>query len=39
VIQHYIENPLSMDILKGNILDGTRVSADVDGDQMVFKTI
>ena len=38
VIQHYIENPLSMDILKGNILDGTRVSADVDGDQMVFET-
>jgi ATP-dependent Clp protease ATP-binding subunit ClpB len=39
VIQHYIENPLSMDILKGNILDGTRVSADVDGDQIAFETI
>ncbi len=39
VIQHYIENPLSMDILKGNILDGTRVSAEVDGDQIAFKTI
>ncbi len=38
VIQHYIENPLSMDILKGNILDGTRVSAEVDGDQIAFKT-
>ncbi len=38
VIQHYIENPLSMDILKGNILDGTRVSAEVDGDQIVFET-
>ena len=39
VIQQYIENPLSMDILKGKILDGDRVNADVDGDQMVFKTI
>ena len=39
VIQHYIENPLSMDILKGNILDGTRVSAEVNGDQITFKTI
>ena len=39
VIQRYIENPLSMDILKGNILDGTRVSAEVDGDQIAFKTI
>jgi len=39
VIQQYIENPLSMDILKGNILDGSRVNAEVDGDQLVFKTI
>ncbi len=38
VIQHYIENPLSMDIIKGNILDGTRVSAEVDGDQIAFET-
>ena len=39
VIQQYIENPLSMDILKGNILDGNRVNAEIDGDQIVFKTI
>ena len=39
VIQRYIENPLSMDILKGHILDGTRVSAEVDGDQIAFETI
>ena len=39
VIQQYIENPLSMDILKGNILDGDRVNAEIDGDQIVFKTI
>ena len=38
VIQQHIENPLSMHILKGNILDGDRVSADVENDQMVFKT-
>jgi ATP-dependent Clp protease ATP-binding subunit ClpB len=38
VIQQYIENPLSMHILKGNILDGDRVSADIEGDQIVFKT-
>jgi ATP-dependent Clp protease ATP-binding subunit ClpB len=37
VIQQYIENPLSMDILKGNILDGSRVNAEVDGDQIVFR--
>jgi len=39
VIQQYIENPLSMDILKGNILDGDRVSADIEGDQIVFNTV
>jgi ATP-dependent Clp protease ATP-binding subunit ClpB len=39
VIQHYIENPLSMDILKGKVLDGDRIKAEVDGDRIVFKTI
>jgi ATP-dependent Clp protease ATP-binding subunit ClpB len=39
VIQQTIENPLSMDILKGNILDGNVVNAEVDGDQIVFRTI
>ena len=39
VIQQYLENPLSMDILKGNILDGSRVNAEVEGDQVVFTTI
>jgi ATP-dependent Clp protease ATP-binding subunit ClpB len=38
VIQQTIENPLSMDILKGNIVDGDRVMADVDGDAIVFRT-
>ena len=38
VIQHYIENPLSMNILKGNIVDGSRVTADVEGEELVFRT-
>jgi ATP-dependent Clp protease ATP-binding subunit ClpB len=37
VIQQYIENPLSMDILKGNILDGSRVTADAEGEELVFR--
>jgi len=39
VIQQYIENPLSMEILRGNILEGTRISADVDSDQIAFKSV
>jgi ATP-dependent Clp protease ATP-binding subunit ClpB len=39
VIQQSIENPLSMDILKGNIVDGDRVEADIKGDRIVFKTV
>jgi ATP-dependent Clp protease ATP-binding subunit ClpB len=38
VIQQYIENPLSLEILEGNIADGTRVSAKAEGDKIVFKT-
>jgi ATP-dependent Clp protease ATP-binding subunit ClpB len=36
VIQQYIENPLSLEILKGNIAEGTRVMAEVRGDEIVF---
>jgi ATP-dependent Clp protease ATP-binding subunit ClpB len=39
MIQHYLENPLSMEILKGNIREGSRVSAAVEGDQIVFRSI
>jgi ATP-dependent Clp protease ATP-binding subunit ClpB len=39
VIQKYIENPLSMEILKGNIMDGDRISAEVEGDHIIFKTL
>jgi ATP-dependent Clp protease ATP-binding subunit ClpB len=38
VIQQYIENPLSLEILKGNIAAGDRVKADVEGAQLIFKT-
>ena len=39
VIQKYIENPLSMEILKGNIMNGDRISAEVEGDHIIFRTI
>jgi len=38
VIQHYIENPLSMEILKGRFAAGDKVLADVGEDRLVFKT-
>ncbi|MBW2011379.1 MAG: ATP-dependent chaperone ClpB [Deltaproteobacteria bacterium] len=38
-IQHYMENPLAMEILNGDIKEGATVKADVQGDQIVFKTI
>jgi ATP-dependent Clp protease ATP-binding subunit ClpB len=39
VIQQYIENPLSLEILEGKIADGDRVSAEAEGDKIAFKTI
>jgi ATP-dependent Clp protease ATP-binding subunit ClpB len=36
-IQQHIENPLAMEILKGTIVEGSRIQADVQGDRMVFK--
>ena len=38
-IQKYIENPLSMEILQGNISEGTKLKADVEGDQIVFNPL
>lgn len=35
-IQKYLENPLSMEILKGEIPDGTRIEARVENDMLVF---
>ena len=39
LIQQVIENPLSMEILKGSVAEGARISAEVEGDRIVFKTI
>ncbi|OEU66341.1 MAG: ATP-dependent chaperone ClpB [Desulfobacterales bacterium S5133MH16] len=38
-IQKYIENPLSMEILQGNIPEGTKLRADVNGDRVVFTPV
>ncbi|MBW1867038.1 MAG: ATP-dependent chaperone ClpB [Deltaproteobacteria bacterium] len=35
-IQQLIENPLSMEILKGNIPEGSRIKAEVDKNQLRF---
>ena len=35
-IQRYVENPLSMEILKGNIKAGDAIRAGADGDELVF---
>ncbi len=37
-LQKYIENPLSMEILKGNILEGAHIRADAENDSLVFST-
>jgi ATP-dependent Clp protease ATP-binding subunit ClpB len=37
-IQQYIENPLSMEILEGNVTEGDRLSAVVTEDRIEFKT-
>jgi len=38
VIQHYIENPLSLEILKGHIVPGDRVKAEVEDARLIFTT-
>ncbi len=39
VIQRQIENPLAMEILEGNIQKGTRLSAEAEGERIVFRQI
>jgi ATP-dependent Clp protease ATP-binding subunit ClpB len=39
VIQQNIENPLSMEILKGTVVEGSRVSAEVENGQIVFRAL
>ena len=36
-IQKYLENPLSMEILQGNISEGNKIIADVEDGHLVFK--
>ncbi|MCP4693644.1 MAG: AAA domain-containing protein, partial [Desulfobacterales bacterium] len=36
-IQKYLENPLSMEILKGAIPDGAEINADAGGGEIVFR--
>jgi ATP-dependent Clp protease ATP-binding subunit ClpB len=38
-IQKYIENPLSMEILKGTIPEGGKISADIEDGALVFKIL
>ena len=38
-IQKYLENPLSMAILKGEIPDGSKVEARAENDHLVFDTL
>ncbi len=38
-IQKYIENPLSMEILKGDVKEKTRIRASAKGDSIVFEPI
>ena len=35
-IQKYLENPLSMEILKGKIADGSTVKAEAKGEKIIF---
>ena len=37
VIQRQIENPLAMEILEGNIREGTKLSAEAEGERIVFR--
>ena len=38
-IQKYIENPLSMEIIQGNLQEGSAIEADVEDEHMVFKPV
>jgi ATP-dependent Clp protease ATP-binding subunit ClpB len=39
VIQRQIENPLAMEILEGRILEGAKISAEAEGEQIVFRQV
>jgi ATP-dependent Clp protease ATP-binding subunit ClpB len=37
VIQRLLENPLALEILKGEILEGAKISAEAEGEEIVFR--
>jgi ATP-dependent Clp protease ATP-binding subunit ClpB len=39
VIQRQIENPLAMEILEGKILEGAKLSAEAEGERIVFRQV
>ncbi|MCB2148662.1 MAG: ATP-dependent chaperone ClpB [Deltaproteobacteria bacterium] len=39
VIQRQIENPLAMEILEGKIMEGARLSAEAEGERIVFRQV
>jgi ATP-dependent Clp protease ATP-binding subunit ClpB len=39
VIQRLVENPLAMEILEGHILEGTQISAEAEGERIVFRQV
>ncbi|MGA6924130.1 MAG: ATP-dependent chaperone ClpB [Desulfosarcina sp.] len=39
VIQRQIENPLAMEILEGNILEGAKLSVEAEGERIVFRQV
>ncbi|MFO7715860.1 ATP-dependent chaperone ClpB [Desulfosarcina sp.] len=39
VIQRQIENPLAMEILEGKIREGTKLSAEAEGERIVFRQV
>jgi ATP-dependent Clp protease ATP-binding subunit ClpB len=38
-IQKYIENPLSMEIIQGNLQEGSEIEADAEDERMVFNPV
>ena len=39
VIQKHLENPLSMKLLKGEVLPGTKINVDISNGNIVFQTL
>jgi len=38
-IQTYVENPLAKELLSGNIMEGSKVKVDSDGDKLIFSKL